>query len=153
MFLNSGDELIDKGYLQNAKEILDNNPEYSFILPYLHPTMIVRKEVFNKIGGFKKEIKIAMDYDWIVRLDKEKLKGYYLNQDAPMKMDGRGKSVIREGEAIRECYNILNANNYLNFKNITGFIVRYFLYLGRNFMKAMGLDRLLISLKKIKHMR
>ncbi len=31
MFLNSGDELIDKGYLQKAKEILDNKSEYSFV--------------------------------------------------------------------------------------------------------------------------
>jgi len=179
MFLNSGDELIDEKYLKKAKRILDNNPDYSFVhsnllfvdkdgtelfihpplknvgrgMPYLHPTMIVCKEVFNDIGGFKKGIKIAMDYDWIVRLDKEKFKGYYLNQDAPVKMDGSGKSVIREGEAIKECYDILKANDYLNFKNLTGFIVRYFLYLGRRLMNAIGLDRILISLKKIKHSR
>ena len=179
MFLNSGDELLDEEYLKKASGILDNNPDYSFVhsnllfvdkdgtelflrprlknvgrgMPYLHPTMIVRREVFSKIGGFKEEIKIAMDYDWIVRLVKEKFKGYYLDQDAPVKMDGSGKSVVREGEALKECYDILKANDYLNFENLTGFIIRYFLYLGRYLMNSSGLDKILMFLKKIKHSR
>lgn len=179
MFLNSGDELVKKEYISSSINILDKNPRYSFVhsnlifvdksgtelfmrpplknvgrgMPYLHPTMIVRREVFDKIGGFKKEIKISMDYDWIVRLDKEGYRGYYLDQDAPVRMDGGGKSVVREREAIRECYKILKENNYLNYKNVKGYIVRYFLYLFRSLMNAINLDSLLLSLKKMKHSR
>jgi GT2 family glycosyltransferase len=179
MFLNGGDELLDERYPHNATEILDNLSEYSFVhsnlifvdksgaelfmrpplknvgrgMPYLHPTMVVRRTVFDKIGGFNKKVKISMDFDWIVRLEKEGFKGYYMDQDAPVRMDGSGKSVSQEGEAIKECYKILKDNNYMNFKNTTGFILRYFLYLERRFMNSVGLDSLLISLKKIKHSR
>jgi glycosyltransferase involved in cell wall biosynthesis len=177
MFLNAGDELINTAYLYSSMEILDKSSEYSFVhsnlifvdksgselfmrpplrnvgrgMPYLHPTMIVRRELFDKIGGFKKEIKVAMDYDWVVRLEKHNFKGYYLKNDAPLKMDGRGKSVVEEGKAIRECFNILKANNYLNFKNLAGFIVRYLFYLVRSLMNVIGLGGLLLWLKKIKY--
>lgn len=179
MFLNSGDELIKKEYIYSSKDFMDNYPSYSFIhsnlifvdksgtelfmrpplknvgrgMPYLHPTMIVRRDVFNKIGGFRKEIKIAMDYDWVIRLAKEGFKGYYLDQDAPVRMDGSGKSVAREREAIKECYKILKENNYLNYKNFMGYIIRYFLYLFRSLMNAIKLDSLLLTLKKMKHSR
>lgn len=177
MFLNAGDELINKEYLYSSMKILDKSSEYSFVhsnlifvdksgaelfmcplmrnvgrgMPYLHPTMVVRRELFDKIGEFKKEIKIAMDYDWVVRLEKNNFKGYYINKDAPVKMDGRGKSVVREREAILECFTILKENNYLGFKNLVGFIVRYILYLGRTLMNVIGLSGLLLWLKKIKY--
>lgn len=179
MFLNSGDKLVKKEYISLSTRILDKNPKYSFVhsnlifvdksgtelfmrptlknvgrgMPFLHPTMIVRREVFDKIGGFKNEIKISMDYDWIVRLDKEGFRGYYVDQDAPVRMDGGGKSVVREREAIRECYKILKENNYLNYKNFVGYIIRYLLYLFRRLMNAVKLDSLLLSLKKMKHSR
>jgi glycosyltransferase involved in cell wall biosynthesis len=179
MFLNGGDELLDDRYPDNAAEILDNKSEYSFVhsnmvfvdksgielyvrpslknigrgMPYLHPTMIVRKTVFEKIGGFNKKFKISMDYDWVVRLEKEGFKGYHMDQEAPVRMDGSGKSVTEEGEAIKECYRILRENGYLNLKNRTGFFIRYFFYFGRRFLSVVGLNRLLISLKKSKHSR
>ena len=179
MFLNSGDELVKEEYIYSSIDFLNNNPGYLFVhsnlifvdksgtelfmrpplknvgrgMPYLHPTMIVRRGVFNKIGGFREEIKIAMDYDWVIRLDKEGFKGYYLDQDAPVRMEGSGKSVAREKEALKECYNILKMNNYLNYKNFIGYITRYFLYLFRSLMNAIKLDSLLLTLKKMKHSR
>jgi hypothetical protein len=68
-------------------------------------------------------------------------------------MEGAGKSVLKEREALRECYKILHENNCLNLKNFTGYSVRYILYLVRNLMTAVKLDGLLLSLKKIKHSR
>jgi GT2 family glycosyltransferase len=120
-------------------------------MPYLHPTIIVRKEVFEKTGLFKEEIIIAMDYDWVVRLEKNNFKGIYLNEDAVVKMDGKGKSVIEESKAIKECYSILKAHNYFTFQNSVGFAVRYVLYLGRVFLARFGLRKQLTSMKKIKH--
>ena len=78
MFLNSGDELVDKSYLENAITILENNQNYGFVhsnlifidsnenelymkpqmkslgrgMPFLHPTMVVRKQLFDQIGYF-----------------------------------------------------------------------------------------------------
>ncbi|HSL87957.1 MAG TPA: glycosyltransferase [Ignavibacteriaceae bacterium] len=177
MFLNSGDELIDKTYLKKAREFLDINPGFSFVhsnivlidesgeklyvrppmknvgrgMPYLHPTMIVRREVFDKIGLFGTDLKIAMDYDFIVRLKKAGLRGFYFNEVFPVKMDGTGKSVKQESAALKECFMVLKQNEYLNFENFLGFTVRYMLFIMRKFMSAAGLNKLLLKLKKLKH--
>jgi len=177
MFLNSGDILLEKSYPEKALDILQTNSQYDFThsnllftdgnenelflrpqmkslgrgMPFLHPTMVVRKKVFEMIGFFNKNIFIAMDFDWVVRLEKNKFRGFYLNENAVVKMDGRGKSVIEESKAIKECYSILKAHNCLTFQNNLGFAERYALYLGRKFLIKIGLTKQLNSMKKIKH--
>jgi hypothetical protein len=179
MFLNSGDVLLEKSYPEKAIKLLESNDEFDFVhsnllfvdengdglfmrpqmkslgrgMPYLHPTMIVKKEVFNKMGLFNKNIEVAMDFDWVVKLVKNNYKGYYLNEGAVVKMDGKGKSVVEESRAIKECFTILKTNNYVTLRNIIGYAVRYTLYLGRVFMVKAGLKKQLGSMKKIKHSR
>jgi glycosyltransferase len=177
MFLNSGDVLIEKSYPGKALKIFDENKNISFIhsnlllvdnsnpelfmrptlsnlgrgMPYLHPTMIVKKDLFNKIGMFDTKLKIAMDFDWIVKLVKNNFLGYYLNNSAVVKMDASDKSIKEENEAIKECFLILKANNYLTLANLLGYIQRYTLYILRMLMVKIGLKDFLISMKKIKH--
>ena len=177
MFLNSGDVLIDKFYPEKALKLLDENNNISFVhsnlllvdlstielfmrpslsnlgrgMPYLHPTMVVKKDLFKKIGWFDKKIKVAMDYDWIVRLEKLKVKGLYLNDNPVVRMDGSGKSIKEENEAIKECYAILKEYNYLTLTNLFGFLQRYVLYILRMLMIKIGLKDFLMSLKKAKY--
>lgn len=177
MFLNSGDELIDKTYLKKAKDFLDINPEFSFVhsnlvlidksgeklflrppmknagrgMPYLHPTMIFRKEVFDNVGVFRTDLKIAMDYDLVVKMQKAELKGFYFNELFPVQMDGKGKSIKQESAALNECFLVLRQNDYLNTENFIGFVIRYSLYIFRKSLDFFGLSPLLLKLKKIKH--
>jgi len=177
MFLNSGDELVEAGYLKEAHEILNRNKEIDFVhsnlilidstgtelymkpsffnlgrgLPYLHPTMLVRKSVFNQIGLFNKEFKIAMDFDFVARLVKKDFSGHYISDKAVVKMDGSGISVEKELDAIKECYISLKKNNLLNLKNSFGLTVRVTFFLLRKLMISIGLSRLLRNLKKKKH--
>ena len=177
MFLNSGDVLLDKSYPVIALNILDNKKDISFIhsnlllvdfpnpelfmrptmsnlgrgMPYLHPTMIVKKDLFKIIGWFNKNIKVAMDFDWIVRLEKHRIPGYYFNGNAVVKMDGKGKSIKQENIAIKECYSILKSNNYLTLTNLAGFSQRYLLYMLRTIMVKIGLIDFLMSMKKAKY--
>lgn len=177
MFLNSGDELTDKSYPQKAGEFLDIRKEYSFVhsnilfvddsgetlhirppmknpgrgMPYLHPTMVVRREVFDKVGLFRGEFRIAMDFDLIVKMEKAGLKGFYFDGIFPVKMEGSGKSVKQEYLAIKECFRILKENRYLNLRTVTGFGVRYFFFMIRKFMGMAGLSDYLLKMKKLKH--
>jgi glycosyltransferase involved in cell wall biosynthesis len=177
MFLNSGDELIEPGYPKEAVEICNNNKEVDFIhsnlilidsigselymkpplcnlgrgLPYLHPTMIIKKSVFDQIGSFSKEYKIAMDFDFIVRLEKKGYKGFYVKDKAVVKMEGTGRSVEQEFEGIKECYKSLKKNNFLNLINSFGLMVRVVLFALRKLMMIVGLSGLLRILKKKKH--
>jgi GT2 family glycosyltransferase len=177
MFLNSGDELIEPTYLLEADEILKKNDEIDFVhsnlvifdskgtdlfmkppfcnpgrgLPYLHPTMIVRKSVFEQIGLFNKNFKIAMDFDFVVRLIQKGCKGKYINEKAVVKMEGTGISIAREWDSIKECYASLKQNKFLNLKNSSGLIVRITLYFLRMLLVTFGLDAVLRKLKMKKH--
>lgn len=177
MYLNSGDVLINPDYLLSAKKMLEENSEISFIhsnilfndmvggeifmrpqmknlgrgLPYLHPTMIVRKSVFNEIGNFDSSFNIGMDFDFVVRLAKNHYKGSYMDGKAVVKMDGAGKSAIDEFEAIKECYRSLKRNDYLNLTNSLGFIIRVKFYFFRKIIVALGGRKILRVLKKMKH--
>lgn len=177
MFLNSGDVLIDKYYPEKALKFFSENKKISFVhsnilivhdseselymsptfsnlgrgMPYLHPSMVVKKDLFDKIGMFDKSIKVAMDYDWIVRLEKNKINGYYFNDGPVVKMEGAGKSIKEENAAIKECYSILKANNYLTINNFIGYIQRYVLYILRMTMLKIGFKDVLMFMKRIKH--
>jgi len=177
MFLNSGDELIHHGYLEEGEEIMKKNDSIDFIhsnlvlvdsagtklfmrppfcnlgrgLPYLHPTMIVRKSVFEQIGVFNKKYKRAMDFDFIVRLEKKGFRGYYVKDKTVVKMEGSGRSIEREFDGIKECYQSLKKNNFLTLTNSTGLMARLALFMVRKLMVIVGLHSLLKELKIKKH--
>ena len=177
MFLNSGDVLLSPSYLQKSYLHLNENSDIAFVhsniifcdqigtdlfikpqmknvgrgMPYHHQSMIVRREVFNEIGLFKKKLKYAMDFDLVVRMEKKKLIGYYINQEAVVKMDGAGISVRKEIESIKECYKVLKNENYLNIIVLIGFLIRYAFYLIRNILKISGGESILKKLKQVKH--
>lgn len=177
MFLNSGDELIDPNYLRNADEILNKNDEVEFVhsnilliepggtelfmkpafcslgrgLPYLHPTIVVRKSIFNQIGVFDKNYKIAMDFDFVARLVKNRYKGFYVNEKAVVKMEGTGISIEKEFDAIKECYKSLKQNSLLNIENIFGISVRLALFSMRKLMTMFGFVSFLGKLKQRKY--
>lgn len=179
LFLNSGDELIEPPYLKESEAILKTNKEVAFVhsnlilfdtigtelymkppfcnlgrgLPYLHPTMIVRKSVFNQVGLFNKNYKIAMDFDFIVRLEQKGYKGFYLKDIAAVKMEGTGRSIEQEFDAIKECYKSLKQNDSLNLENVFGMMVRVVLFFLRKLMVLIGLGGFLRNLKKKKHSR
>lgn len=47
-------------------------------MPYLnHPTVVCQAAAFHKIGLFDKDLRTAMDYDWLLRLHKAGGKGAY----------------------------------------------------------------------------
>ena len=177
MFLNSGDVLINHNYLKHVIETFKDNPELSFVhsnilysdliagdlivkpsstnlgrgMKYLHPSMIVKKEVFIEVGFFNLDYKIAMDFDFIVRLEKKGLKGLYIDGDPVVKMDGEGRSHTEEFSAIRECMRSLKENKYLTFRNTLGLTTRLFLFAGRKLLLISGGKKILSKLKKRKY--
>lgn len=72
-----------------------------------HPTWFVRKQVYDRVGLFSTEIKIAMDYDLMCRLSEEAYD--YLNETF-VKFDDTGVSTsqylisIRENTKVYESY-------------------------------------------------
>ena len=175
MFINSGDILLNPEYLKQAADILETS-DYDFVhsnlllqdsiggnllmkpkpislgrgLPYLHPTMIFKKEIFERIGCYDTSKRIAMDFDFVVRMKKKGMRGFYIDGDPIVKMEGTGTSIINEWAGIKECYASLKENNFLSIKNFIGFTNRVLFFLGRNILVKIGARKLLRKLKRIK---
>ena len=120
-------------------------------MPYNHLTMVIRKSVFEKIGLFKIHYKITMDFEWVCRLQKNFLFGYYLGGKPVVMMDGNGVSSTTEQLVMWESLKALKENRLLNPKNIAGIIERSVLYLGRICLENFGMTLVLVWLKRKKH--
>lgn len=176
-FLHSGDNLLDPEYYKRAYQFLETHPDYSFVhgnmvfvdrltgplfmrpslsnigrgMPYWHVTMVTRRSVFSAQGVFQNKYRIAMDYDWVCRLYKAGLKGFYDDGPAVLSMDGSGVSATGEGKAIKECWRALKENSLVTPGNALGYVQRWLLYNLRQLLSQIGLSRLLGELKKFKH--
>ncbi|MDX1540258.1 MAG: glycosyltransferase family 2 protein [Geminicoccaceae bacterium] len=61
---------------------INGDPDYARHLPRImpnvnHPTMLVRREVYQRVGGFSPDYHYAMDYDWLCRVHAEGFRGAY----------------------------------------------------------------------------
>lgn len=147
MFLNSGDKLIDSTYLDDVNNLLKINPEISLFysdiiyndsilgprrikvkefqnenvahhgMPYPHQSMIIRKVAFDKVGGFSLDLKIAMDFDLILRMMKAGFTKKRYIAKASVEMDGGGISSTHELACIRENQMLLKKHGYYSLKN------------------------------------
>jgi glycosyltransferase involved in cell wall biosynthesis len=42
-----------------------------------HPTLLARREVYERVGGFDPALRFAMDYDWLLRVHRAGLRGIH----------------------------------------------------------------------------
>lgn len=80
-----------------------------------HPTMYIRKEVFDKIGVYNTNYRITSDYDFIVRCNVNNIKYKYVKKYL-VKMRYGGVSNGFKGYLInfKECCKVLK-NNHVKF--------------------------------------
>jgi GT2 family glycosyltransferase len=156
-FLNSGDVLLDKSYYENAQRILNSSPEISFVysdlwmgkkkfraaqqpfhlgkgMPFPHPSVIARKSVFETIGHFNTAYRIAMDYDWAIRLVKGGFQGRKI-EATPILMEPTGVSVRNESLSIQESLTALKENGLYMGREKLYFQIRKSKFLLRSLVK------------------
>ena len=79
-----------------------------------HPTLFLKKYVYEKHGGFETSYKISADYDFMLRILKDKTLGFgYLPKTiTKMRVGGASnrslKNIIQK---TREDYKIVRSNN------------------------------------------
>ena len=142
-----------------TKNIL--SPNIGRGMPYRHQSMVVRKEVYGRVGFFNLNY-ICSDFDWVCRweLDLKKSHGqaYYSQGDPVIIMDGGGISSTQERKIILEAIKIIRQRNkHISFlektKSYLALFRRLFLFSGRVFLKRVGFVNILVIIKRIKYKR
>ena len=130
-------------------------------MPYRHQSMVVRKEVYDRVGFFNLNY-ICSDFDWISRwelgLKKSCGKAYYSQGDPVIIMDGGGISSTQERKIILEAIKIIRERNKnISFQEKTrsysALFRRLVLFSGRVFLKKLGFVNILVIIKRIKYKR
>ena len=77
-----------------------------------HPSMYVRRDVFDRIGMYDLQYKINADYDFMVRCNINKVKYQYLNiYFVKMRYGGVSNGFEGYRKNFIECYKVLKNNN------------------------------------------
>jgi glycosyltransferase involved in cell wall biosynthesis len=130
-------------------------------MPYRHQSMIVRKEVYGRVGFFNLNY-ICSDFDWISRwelgLKKSCGKAYYSQGDPVIIMDGGGISSTQERKIILEAIKIIRQRNkHISFlektRSYSALFRRLVLFSARVFLKKLGFVNILVIIKRIKYKR
>ena len=130
-------------------------------MPYRHQSMVVRKEVYGRVGFFNLKY-ICSDFDWVCRweLDLKKSHGqaYYSQGDPVIIMDGGGISSTQERKIILEAIKIIRQRNkHISFlektRSYSALFRRLVLFSVRVFLKKLGFVNILVIIKRIKYKR
>ena len=128
-------------------------------MPYRHQSMVVRKEVYGRVGFFNLNY-ICSDFDWVCRweLDLKKSHGqaYYSQGDPVIIMDGGGISSTQERKIILEAVKIIRQHNkHISFlektRSYSALFRRLVLFSVRVFLKKLGFVNILVIIKRIKY--
>ena len=179
MFLNSGDILLDKDYIEWANNIFENRAEidytYSDIIyndadlghtlvsakhsekrliargmPYPHQSLIVRRSVFEKIGNFDESFRLAMDFDLVLRMKKNNSIGLYYDKPTVL-MDGNGVSSKNDLKAIKETYIAIVKNNRQTVLIIIRLLISIQICYIKMLLRFLGLKSVLKYIKTKRH--
>lgn len=175
-FLNSGDRLYSEEYISLACQYLTKNADTSFVhgniifedesigdilmsptnrsigrgLPFQHPSMIVRKTVFQNLNSFDDSYKYSSDFDFVLRLIQKGFIGHYIPYISTV-MDGSGVSIKHEWDSIKECYSSLRKNSSLTPIISMTFIERVLFFWLRKVFNLTGLSFFYKALKRLKY--
>lgn len=115
-------------------------------MPYNHPTMFLRKELYIEIGLFNTQYKYAMDFDLVCRMKKQIIDldaiSTYLNSQPMVVMNAGGASWANEVKSIYETKQILISNNFWNAQAKTNYYLRLIRTRIKSLFDMLGLNYL-----------
>jgi len=93
--------------------------------PFNHPTMFVKKYIYNSIGLFNEEFYTAADYNFMLKFCNSKYKDIYVDRTITnvraVGITSSAKKVVNPYQIIR----VLNENNINFFLSIIYVLIRY----------------------------
>lgn len=96
--------------------VIDGDPRYArrirHAMPALsHPSVVCRRELYERHGLYDRELRIAMDYDWLLRSYKSGARGCYV-PEITSHMGGGGVSDLSGHVGLREVRDVSVRHGY-----------------------------------------
>jgi glycosyltransferase involved in cell wall biosynthesis len=118
--------------------------------PFNTATLFVKRKVYDRFGIFNKKFKISGDYEMWLRLYKNGVKFYYLNQViSNMRHGGRSNNENNLNLGNRECMEARRINNCNNSMSILAFIWCWLKARIMLRLQKMNLTVLILLLRKL----
>lgn len=91
----------------NKEKAYENDPLESiwYQMPLPHPSVFVKKDLYEKMGGFNVNYKWASDYELMLRFYTKQIKFGYVDKEIVYFRNG-GRSAINKKEMHKEAYDI-----------------------------------------------
>jgi len=90
-------------------------------MPFCHPGMFIKKEIYLKLGNYSTKFKFSMDFELICRMYKTvhqcRLKGFYINGEPLVTMMAGGMSWKHEFKTLYEQKESLKLHNFWSLKS------------------------------------
>jgi len=152
LFVHGNVLFIDSIYGSNIRKPLLRPVTYA--LPFNHPTMFFRKEIYQEFGVFDTGYNYAMDFEFICRLLKQiddfYNKGIYLTGEPLVTMAAGGASWKNELDSIEETKRALKQYDFWNFDAKKYYTVKVFRTKIKNLLNRIHANALVKLWRKIK---
>ncbi len=111
------------GGLEDVKRL-----SYKDFMPICHPSSFVRIDVYNKLGLFNQQYKIAADYDFVMRCVEDKINIRYIDEIICNFRDGgisntNWKKSLKESLIIKKIYDNSRIIPYITF--LRSYLINY----------------------------
>jgi glycosyltransferase involved in cell wall biosynthesis len=111
-------------------------------MPLNHPTMFVSRRAYDRVGNFDEGLRIAMDYDLVLRLYKSGARFVALDRVlAHMRYGGASDNRLLLG--LKDVWTVSTREGYPKWKATSWLFFRGFIGLLKNLLRRVGLVDLL----------
>jgi glycosyltransferase len=119
-----------------------------FAMPYNHPTMFIKKSLYDDAGLYDPSFQYAMDFEFICRLYKNmpflKNKAFYMDKFPAVYMRAGGASWKNEAASLKEIKRALKKNKLWNTNARLNLFSRKIRLIIKSSLKFTGLHSLVV---------
>jgi glycosyltransferase len=133
-----------KGDASYAKTIERSMPQLN------HPTVFVRRSVYERVGLFRRHFRIAMDYDFLLRVHRAGIHGTYV-PSVITEMDLGGVSNQRVLKGYRECLEAALDQGVAPAPALARFATGSVGHLGKRALLKVGANSVIERLEKLRY--
>ena len=107
-------------------------------MPLNHPATFVTRRAYEQVGTFDKSLRLAMDYDLVLRLYLNQYRFCYLDR-VLVKMRYGGESDARFWGARKEVFSVSVRHGYPVYRAFCWLMIKTSMNLCKNLLRALGL--------------